>query len=71
MQLAAYSTYATQGGAKLQTFAEVHSEHVRGPYFRAQFLDTKEIVFYLANGNIVTEKPSQADAKYAVVRRGA
>ena len=36
------------------------------PFYRAKFKDTQEVVFYSANGNIISEKPGADDSKYAI-----
>ncbi len=39
---------------------------VPSTYYRAQFRDTGEVVFYGENGNIISEKPGADDSKYAL-----
>ncbi len=41
------------------------------PYYRAQFKDTGEVVFYTQSGNIISENPGEGDKMLGIQRRVA
>ncbi len=72
--------YSTRNGTCVEILGQVSNDFVGRlvpqrdgtkifvpvPFFRARFRDTQEVVFYGQNGNIISEKPSADDGKYAI-----
>lgn len=72
--------YGTTNGTRIRVLGKVSSDHIGRieryrngdklfvpvPYFRCQFADTGEIVFYNSWGHVLSAEPTPSDKNYTI-----